>query len=108
MKLKERNNNTCKTKDRQGTKQACITETKAHIETCQHENIHNIQMTYPYIKTMKIQNTTQTTLLLLFLLPLSISPFGNKAPKRKAKLVLGWRRRGPRARSGGEALGGGG
>ena len=41
-------------------------------------------MTYPYIKTMKIQYTPQTTLLLLSLLPLSISPFGNKAPKRKA------------------------
>jgi hypothetical protein len=59
------------------------------------QSIHNIQITCPYTKSMKIQNTPQTTKLLL-----SISPFGNKAPKRKEKLVLGWRRRGPRARSG--------
>jgi hypothetical protein len=50
-------------------------------------------MIYPYIKTMKIQNMPQTTLLPLSLLPLSIFHFGNKAPKRKAKVVMGWRRR---------------
>ena len=33
-------------------------------------------------------NTPQTTKLPLSLLPLSISPFGNKAPKRNAKLKL--------------------
>ena len=48
------------------------------------QSIHNIQMTCPYTKTMKIQITPQTTKLPLSLLPLSISPFGNKAPKRKA------------------------
>ena len=32
--------------------------------------------------------TPQTTKLPLSLLPLSISPFGNKAPKRNAKLKL--------------------
>ena len=48
------------------------------------QSIHNIQITCPYTKSMKIQNTPQTTKLLL-----SISPFGNKAPKRKEKLVLG-------------------
>ena len=49
------------------------------------QSIHNIQITCPYKTSMKIQNTPQTTKKLpLSLLPLSISPFGNKAPKRKA------------------------
>src|SRR6185503_15058039 len=51
-------------------------------------------------------NTPQTTKLPLSLLPLSISPFGNKAPKRKAILILSWRRRGLPAGSGGELSGG--
>ena len=46
----------------------------------------------------------QTSLNPLSLLPLSISPFGNKAPKRKAKLLLGWRRWSRLAGCGDEAV----
>ena len=54
---------------------------------------------------MKSQNTPQTPLLPLSLLLLSISPFGNKAPKRKAKLLLRWRRRSRLAGCDDEAVG---
>ena len=65
-----------------------------------------------YPKNMSIHknhedpNTPQTTKLPLSLLPLSISPFGNKAPKRKGDLVLSWRRRGLQAGSSGKLSGG--
>ena len=46
--------------------------------------IHNNQITCPYTKFMKIQTCHKPPKLPLSLLLLSISPFGNKAPKRKA------------------------
>jgi hypothetical protein len=56
MKLKVPNNNICETEYKQEAKQACITETKAHVKTCQYKSIHNIQMTCPYTKSMKVQS----------------------------------------------------
>ena len=56
-------------------------------------------------KVMKSPNHATNPLLPLSLLPLSISPFGNKAPKRKAKLLLGWRRRSRLAGRDDEAIG---
>ena len=53
------------------------------------QSIHNIQKNMSIHKNHEDPNTPQTTKLHLSLLPLSISPFGNKEPKRKAKLVLG-------------------
>ena len=65
------------------------------------QSIHNIQITCPYIKSMKIQNTPQTTKA-----PPIYLPLWQQSTKKEDDLVLSWRRRSLHAGSSGELSGG--
>ena len=68
------------------------------------QSIHNIQITCPYTKSMKIQSRHKTPSSLYLYSPYLSPPMATKHQK-KGDLVLSWRRWGLQAGSGGELSG---
>ena len=69
------------------------------------QSIHNIQITCPYTKSMKIQSRHKPPSSPYLYSPIYL-PLWQQSTKKKGDLVLSWRRRGFYARCGGELSGG--
>ena len=73
------------------------------------QSIHNIQITCPYTKSMKIQSRHKppsSPYLYSPSTPPIYLPFWQQSTKKESDLILSWRRRGLPAGSGGELSGG--